>query len=122
MSSSTSNSPQWNVRYIPYLPDHVLSWSTEIRLHCVQPENDIHSGDFIRISDNRVAELKSALPEPPHYLKCISVQPEGNPEGGGSVGNGADNESRIRFAAGQANGRISLLTFDRINRGAKEFR
>jgi len=43
--------------------------------------------------------LQCQIPEPPHYIKCLAVHPQP-----GSHGD-------VRVAVGQANGRVSLLSF-----------
>jgi len=53
----------------------------------------------MKVSANSIAELQCQIPEPPHYIKCLAVHPEPGRHGD------------VRVAVGQANGRVSLLSF-----------
>jgi hypothetical protein len=60
----------------------------------------VGTGDSVmKVSANSIAELQCQIPEPPHYIKCLAVHPEPGRHGD------------VRVAVGQANGRVSLLSF-----------
>ena len=60
----------------------------------------VQTGESVmKVSAYSIAELQCQIPEPPHYIKCLAVHPEPGRHGD------------VRVAVGQANGRVSLLSF-----------
>ena len=62
--------------------------------------------NWVQLSKDSVAELECQVPDPPHYIRCAQVFP--------GVVQGAD----VRFAVGQASGRVTLMSFDEVNHEA----
>lgn len=92
------------VQWVPGLPDHLVTWSTDLKLFklTVLPATT-KSDKTLAVPcthSNLQSELKSRLNEPPHYMKCVSVCPLQGRSGGD-----------VRVAVGQASGRVTLLSF-----------
>lgn len=118
-----------DVQWIPGLDDRLMMCSSELKLFRVRAGAQVHPGDEaeaataaayhdlmefnkVQLGDDCVAELDCQIPEPPHYIRCVQVVP--------SAGGAADDEAAlkggdIRFAVGQASGRITLMSFDEVN-------
>ena len=57
----------------------------------------------VQMSQDSVAELECQVPDPPHYIRCAQVFP------------GLVQGSDVRFAVGQASGKVTLMSFDEVS-------
>ena len=93
-----------DVQWIP--DDRIMTWSTDLKLFRTRTgtledqETDVNR---VQMSGDSIAELECQIPEPPHYIKCVQVYP------------GLIDGSDVRFAVGQASGKVTLMSFDEVN-------
>ncbi|TRY68432.1 hypothetical protein TCAL_01366 [Tigriopus californicus] len=97
-----------SVHWVPGLPDHVVLCSADLQLFRWRSDPGpldappVHYGSrHHRIAEREVLLIEKQIPEPPNYIKCVSIHPRAGDAPSGD----------IRLAVGQANGRISLLSF-----------
>ncbi|EFN84236.1 GATOR complex protein MIOS [Harpegnathos saltator] len=100
-----------DIQWSPVHHNKFITWGTEINLYEVVPLEDSFEQSCLKISDHSVAHLLATNTNN-HYVKCIDIYPEQEPD--------------ILLAVGQANGKVVLNTFgptayDSLGFTGKEF-
>lgn len=83
------------VQWSPIHPNKFITWGTEIFLYEVIPAKDA-SSTSLKISESAAANLLASNSSH-HYVKCIDIYPQHDPD--------------LLLAIGQANGKVVLTTF-----------
>ena len=101
----------------------MVTWSSELKLYRTQSFiKDSHNegSEYLdpsigsRSSQAReyIAQLECQIPQPPHYIKCAKV----TPPLASNINLFSSVTDDVRLSVGQASGRITILSFDEINR------
>uniref|UniRef100_T1HA87 Zinc_ribbon_16 domain-containing protein n=1 Tax=Rhodnius prolixus TaxID=13249 RepID=T1HA87_RHOPR len=91
------NSGRLEVQWSPCNPDKFITWGSDIYLYETLPKQDIKEGtQYVDISDTTVAYLLASN-SGYHYAKCVDIYP--------------NDEMDTLLAVGQANGKVTLVTF-----------
>ncbi|XP_015608765.1 GATOR complex protein MIOS-B [Cephus cinctus] len=90
------SSVKLEVQWSPIHSNKFITWGTEICLYEVAQIKDTVRPSCIKISDSTIAHLL-ATNTSHHYVKCIDIYPQPEPD--------------ILLAVGQANGKVVLTTF-----------
>ena len=112
-----------NIKFISGFDDRLVTWSAELKLYRIRciisdfrnERNDYLDNEIFNRSSvikDYLAELECQIPQPPHYIKCAKVAPPLV----GNINLSASVSDDVRLSVGQASGRITLLSFDEINR------
>jgi hypothetical protein len=115
---STSGIAQ-GVQWVPGMQDFLVNWSSDLKLYKISvmtriPHSQNEDGSYIVNCPALKSELKCRITETPHYTKCISACPiltstSSSPNRSPNTASNANTD--VKVAVGQANGRISLLSF-----------
>ena len=107
------------VSFVPGRPDFLLTWSGDIRLYRIAHRELVEGAEEgaelspslgYRLSGRHVAEICNFIPRPPHYIKCVSVASAATDNAGSG---GVQIAPDVKLAVGEANGRVSVLSFAR---------
>ncbi|KAJ9588221.1 hypothetical protein L9F63_018385 [Diploptera punctata] len=90
------NGVRLEVQWSPVHPDKFITWGTEISLYEVLPLKDAQKSSCLKVSNTTAANLL-ATNSSHHYVKCVDIYPQPEPD--------------ILLAIGQANGKIVFTTF-----------
>jgi len=116
--STSSGAFSTGIEWIFGLDDRLMTWSNDLKLYRIRPEtnplqqsidgiaSETWNMNRVQLSQDSVAELECQVPDPPHYIRCAQVFP------------GLVQGSDVRFAVGQASGKVTLMSFDEVNREA----
>ena len=90
------NSIKLEVQWSPIHSNKFITWGTEIFLYEISQIKETVRPSCIKVSDSTTAYLL-ATNTSHHYVKCIDIYPQAEPD--------------ILLAVGQANGKVVLTTF-----------